>query len=68
MGIHVNLTIQNFSMRWLPRVVPLFILLYIPLEALVHIPILELLWQAGLIQEVLSFQALDGKVLQIMHR
>jgi hypothetical protein len=55
-------------MRCLPRVVPLFILLYIPLEALVHIPILELLWPAGLIQEVLSFQALDGKVLQIMHQ
>jgi len=55
-------------MRWLPHVVPLFILLYIPLQALVHIPILELLWQAGLIQEVLSFQTLDGKILQIIHQ
>lgn len=67
MGIHVNLTIQKFSVRWLLHVVPLFILLYITLEALVHIPILEQ-WQAGLIQEVLSFQALDGKVLQTIHR
>lgn len=66
MGIHVNFTIQNFSMLWLLHVVHLFILLYIPLQPRVHL-ILEQ-WLAGLFQEVLLFQALDGRIPQIMHR
>jgi hypothetical protein len=41
MGILVNSTIRNFSMRWLLHVVHLFILLYIPLQELVHILIQE---------------------------
>ena len=40
---------------------------YIPLRALVLSPILEL-WQAGLFHALLLSQALDGKVLQIMHQ
>jgi hypothetical protein len=48
-------------------VVLLFILLYIPLRALVLSPILEL-WQARLFHALLLSQALDGKILQIMHQ
>jgi len=67
MRILVNSTIQNFSMWCLLHVVLLFILLYIPLRALVLSPILEL-WQAGLFHALLLSQALDGKVLQTMHQ
>lgn len=67
MQILVNSTIQNLSMWCLLHVVLLFILLYIPLQALVRSPILEL-WQAGLFHELLLSQALDGKVLQITHQ
>ena len=67
MRILVNSTIQNFSMWCLLHVVLLFILLYIHLRALVLSPILEL-WQAGLFHALLLSQALDGKVLQIMHQ
>lgn len=67
MQILVNFTIQNLSIWCLLHVVLLFILLYIPLQVLVRSPILEL-WQAGLFHELLLSQALDGKVLQIMHQ
>jgi hypothetical protein len=67
MQILVNFTIRNFSMRCLRHVVLLFILLHIPLQALVRNPILEL-WQVGLFHELLLSQAPDGKVLQIMHQ
>lgn len=67
MQILVNSTIQNFSMRCLRHEVLLFILLYIPLQTPVHNPILEL-WQAGLFHVLLIYQALDGKILQIMHQ
>ena len=67
MQILVNSTIRNFSMWCLRHVVLLFILLYIPLQALVRNPILELC-QTGLFHELLLYQALGGKVLQIMHQ